>query len=64
MKKNIIVTILFVAIFILIQFGFWRVEKAVEKYNNTQVEINIKDGVSSHENINITMVRAFINRSP
>lgn len=55
MKKNIKVTILFVVLFILIQFGFWQVERAVEKSNNTQVKIDIEDGKSSHEDINITM---------
>ncbi len=32
-----------------------QVNKSVEKHNNTQVEININDGESSHENISMTM---------
>ncbi len=55
MKKNIKVGIFFLVVFVLIQIGFGQVHRALEKYNNTEVEINIEDGVSSNESINITM---------
>ncbi|MBE5943354.1 MAG: HD domain-containing protein [Lachnospiraceae bacterium] len=55
MKKNIKVLVAFAVFFVLIQVGFWQVDKAVEKHNNTQVEIDIVDGKSSHESINMTM---------
>ncbi len=53
--KKVIILLMFVLSFLLIQFGFVKLEEQVEKYNNTQVEIHVEDGVSSHNDIALTI---------
>lgn len=53
MKKNIAVAAFFAVTYLLIWLGFQSLEKQVEKFNNTPVEIEIMSGISNHESIEI-----------
>ena len=54
-KKIIAIVTFFIIAFIAIGLGFEYVEKQVEEFNNTPVEIGILGGISENENIHVTM---------
>lgn len=55
MRNKIITILIFSVAFLCIQMGFEVVGKQVEKFNNTELEINIIDGQSDNENVTVTM---------
>ena len=55
MRNKIITILIFSVAFLCIQMGFEVVDKQVEKFNNTELEINIIDGQSDNENVTVTM---------
>ena len=55
MKKNIAAALLFLITFLLIGLEFHSLEKQVEEFNNTPVEVEIASGISNYESIHISM---------
>lgn len=55
MKRKFLIPIFFVVSIIFIQLGFVKLEKEVEKFNNTEVEITVEDGNSDDDNVTIDM---------
>lgn len=55
MKKKILTIFIFLLLIFVIQLGFVKLEKEVDEYNKTEVEITVEDGNSNHENITIDM---------
>lgn len=55
MRKKLIIIAIFSVVFLFIQIGFEVVSKQVDKFNNTEVEINVVDGVSDDEYVSVTM---------
>lgn len=55
MRKKLTIIAIFAVLFLFIQLGFEAVAKQVEKFNNTEVEINIIEGVSDNDNVTVTM---------
>lgn len=55
MKKKLIIPIIFLVSIVLIQIGFIKLEKEVDEFNNTEVEITVKDGESDNEDVTINM---------
>ena len=55
MKKNLIALSIFVISIILIQLGFVKLEKEVDEFNKTEVEITVEDGASDHKDVTIEM---------
>ncbi|MBQ8413243.1 MAG: HD domain-containing protein [Lachnospiraceae bacterium] len=55
MKRKLLMPAIFVVTIILIQIGFIKLEKEVDKFNNTEVEITITDGLSDHKDVTVDM---------
>ena len=55
MKRKILIPIVFVVSFIIIQLCFVKLEKEVEEFNDTEVEITVEEGQSDHDDVTIDM---------
>lgn len=55
MKKKISSLLLFAILFLIIQIGFEVVEKQVDIFNNTEVEINVSENKSDNEDVSVSM---------